>query len=374
MTTSTTQVVSSINSIVLGSGGDQPESYARVLYETTADNAIGWRSGSKKIVVAWLDDSPHDCGLGTGVDPGRDGIAGNTDDLAMNNVLAEMATNNITLIVLNSNNWVNDNEHIGDLIINLKTLWEGYAQSTGGEAFKINSNGTIPDNIDIAQYITEKIQNQTGTIDELTLKVCTPGFESWLSNVSPASYTDLDLTTPFTNNFEATFTVPGGTADGVYNFDVCLIGDGAEYGRQHVTITVVNTVPVPLDIKPGACPNPINRGAKGFLPVAIQGFEGVDVAYIDPATIRLEGIAPVKWAVEDVATPYYPFIDKVLNNMSCNTAGPDGFVDLTLKFDNLSISALLAGHLKGDIVKLHITGVLMNGTQIAGEDIVVIVK
>jgi hypothetical protein len=37
--------------------------------------------------------------------------------------------------------------------------------------------------------------------------------------------------------------------------------------------------------------------------------------------------------------------------MSCNTVGPDGIVDLTLKLNNLSFSTFLAGNQKG--IKLN---------------------
>ncbi len=362
LTTDKTLVTGAINSKSLGFGYDEPECYDRVLYETTADPLIGWRPGARKFVIAWLDDRPHECILGTGIDPGRDAIAGTEDDLVMANVLATMAAQNITLIVLYSGS------------SGYFSQWNTYAEATGGKAFQILSNGTIPGGINIAEYITGIIQAQTMIINDLTLEVCTPGYEGWLSSVSPASYTDVNLAAPFTGTFEATYEVPAGTADGVYEFDVCLIGDGAEYGRQHVTITVVNTIQVPLDIHPTSCPNPLNRGAKGVLPAAILGFEGFDVSDIDPATIKLEGIAPVKWALEDVAGPYYPFKDKVLDVMSCNTNGPDGLIDLTLKFNNQAIAALLAGYNTGDIVKLHITGELMDGTLIEGEDIIKIVK
>lgn len=110
LTTILGDVSSSINALILGNGYDAPESYSRALFETANDAAIGWRSGAKKIVVAWLDMMPHDCNVyqiigksgSTGASPGRDGIIGNTDDLAILDVLQDMADKNITLIVLNN--------------------------------------------------------------------------------------------------------------------------------------------------------------------------------------------------------------------------------------------------------------------------------
>jgi hypothetical protein len=329
------------------------------LYETTSDPGIGWRPGARKFVIAWLDDMPHQCSLGTGTDPGRDEIAGTPDDLDMSSILAEMASQNITLIVLTSS---------------YPSLWTGYATATGGAAFYMNPDGTLPSGIDIGDYLADIILGATSKIDNLTLEVCTPGYESWMTGLAPASYTDINLSTPFTGEFDVTYTVPDGTADGIYEFDVCLVGDGAEYGRQHVKITVINTVPVPFDIHPTSCPNPINRGLTGVMPAAILGTADFDVTMIDPVSVKIEGVPALRWALEDVAAPYLPLKDKTLNKMSCNTLGPDGFVDLTLKFDLKAVSSLLSSYPKGKVVKLHMTGLLKDGTPIEGEDIVIIVK
>lgn len=47
-----------------------------------------------------------------------------------------------------------------------------------------------------------------------------------------------------------------------------------------------------IDIKPGSCPNPLNVKDKGALPVAVLRSKDFDVFNIDPASIRLEGVAP----------------------------------------------------------------------------------
>jgi hypothetical protein len=59
--------------------------------------------------------------------------------------------------------------------------------------------------------------------------------------------------------------------------------------------------------------------------------------------------------------------------MSCNTYESDGYTDLTLKFSNVEIAALLAGYERGDVVVLTITGMLLDGTDFIGEDIIWIV-
>lgn len=127
---------------------------------------------------------------------------------------------------------------------------------------------------------------------------------------------------------------------------------------------VVTTQLVDLDIHPTSCPNPLNTGSKGVVPVAILGTAELDVTTIDPATITLEGVSPLRWSIEDVATP---LVDG--EECDCNTAGPDGFDDLTLKFktqelvnaigsvnDRDVISLTLLGNLKEEFAPIPIEG------------------
>ena len=124
-------------------------------------------------------------------------------------------------------------------------------------------------------------------------------------------------------------------------------------------------IEVSVDIKPMSWPNPLNVNSKGVLPVAILGTEDFDVTQIDPATILLEGVAPLRWALEDVGAADDPL------------AGPDGFTDLSLKFAAQEIVAALGDVNDGDVVVLHLTGNLkeeFGGTPIEGEDVVRIIK
>ncbi len=143
---------------------------------------------------------------------------------------------------------------------------------------------------------------------------------------------------------------------------------------DNVTVTVIDPVAVPFDIKPGACPNPFNRFEKGILPVAVLGYSSLKVADIDPASLRLAGVEPIRWSLEDVSTPYLPFVNKPLNKMTCNSKGKDGFMDLTVKFDATRFLTILAKYKINDVVTLKLTGKLKNGTPIQGEDLIIIVK
>jgi hypothetical protein len=126
-----------------------------------------------------------------------------------------------------------------------------------------------------------------------------------------------------------------------------------------MALAVTQTVDV--DIKPASYPNPINIGHKGVLSVAILGSEVFDVIQVDPASVRLEGVAPLRWAPEDVSN--------------------DGHTDLVLKFKTQEIVAAIVaawGDVNdGDVLLLTLTGNLkaaFGGTPIEGEDVVWIIE
>ena len=146
-----------------------------------------------------------------------------------------------------------------------------------------------------------------------------------------------------------------------------------------VVSSLIHTVN--FDIKPGSCPNPLNvnlfnvdppKNAKsmkgGVLPAAILGTSDFDVSDIDVLTIRLEGVAPIRHSYEDVATAVENHID-----CECTVNGPDGNVDLTLKFKTNEIAAALGEVSVGDVIPVSITGQLLDGTEFEGVDCVWIV-
>jgi hypothetical protein len=139
--------------------------------------------------------------------------------------------------------------------------------------------------------------------------------------------------------------------------------------------------PVPVDVKPGSCPNPFNLTDRGVLPVAVLGTVDFDVMQIDPATVRLvydeQEVAPLRSAYEDVATPYEPFLDKPLDAYACLALGADGYMDLTFKFDAPAIAAILGDVADGTVLKLTLVGELreeFGGTPIVGEDVIRIIR
>lgn len=147
------------------------------------------------------------------------------------------------------------------------------------------------------------------------------------------------------------------TDAGIYN--VCLtVNDGTVDSEEVCTYAEVPVI-VPLDIKPGSCPNPLNLKSKGVLPVAVLGTLDLDVTTIDPLTILLsregieEGVAPIRSNYEDVATPFEGEL------CDCHDLNGDGYADLTLKFKTQELVEILElAEVAGETIPLTLTGCL----------------
>lgn len=364
LTDDTALISTVIAGLALGNGVDGPQDYERIFFESYADSAnIGYRPGAKRILINFGDCLPHDCDLNegldtswtftTGSDPGRDEIMGNADDLDLQTVLGEMVMHGVSLLEIHGSS------NCGYL-----NYWEYWCSLTGGAFFLLSDASQIP------AAVESLILEQALHLDSLTLEVMTPGFEDWLTNLIPPYH--LDITAPDTLYFTEVITVPRDTSCGSHHvFQISAIGDGASYGDEIVIVDVPPCIiPVEFDIKPTSCPNPFNVGSKGVLPTAILGTEDFDVMTIDPATVRLEGVAPLRWSYEDVTRPVSPRYD----SCQCTTDGPDGYMDLTLKFDHQAIAAALGSVVDGEVKVLRITGMTYDSVQIVGKDCVIIIK
>jgi hypothetical protein len=135
-----------------------------------------------------------------------------------------------------------------------------------------------------------------------------------------------------------------------------------------VTLASTPITELEIDIKPGSCPNPLNVKSQGVLPVAILGTEDLDVTDIDVDTISLVGVAPIRFDYEDVSTPFEGEL------CDCHEDGPDGYFDLTLKFDTQEIVTALGYVEDGEYLPLTLSATLVDGTVIEGSDCIRIIK
>ncbi len=134
-------------------------------------------------------------------------------------------------------------------------------------------------------------------------------------------------------------------------------------------------IPVSVDIKPGSCPNPVNTNSKGVVSVAIVGTEDFDVTTIDPTSVLLAGVYPLRWSYEDVATPYELFLGE--DCYDCHELEGDGYTDIVFHFNKGEFVAALGEVSDGDCLVVTLTGNLFEdfgGSPIVGEDVVLIIK
>jgi hypothetical protein len=158
----------------------------------------------------------------------------------------------------------------------------------------------------------------------------------------------------------------------LYSDSPCLAGScgfiGA-YGQGCVSGIVI-------DIVPGSCDNPFDlEEAKSnpgdnlddMLGVVILGTNGLHVVDLDPATVRLEGVAAPWFDCGDVESPGP-------ESGGCPVTAKDGHEDMTLKFPPADIAAAIGGASPGDVVALTLTGKLRDGTDYASTDHVAVVE
>ena len=208
------------------------------------------------------------------------------------------------------------------------------------------NNLPLPGGI-IVEHISWQLDDPTATaLSSDTLPTAPPVLEDWQSVFG--------------------LTITGSDPDDPFGFGYFI--------RAHVTSAVLavldEVVEVAVDIKPQSCPNPLNVKSRGVLPVATLGTEDFDVSTIDPASIRLAGVAPIRSSVEDVSTP----VEDSQDVCDCATQGADGYTDLTLKFDTQEIVSALGEVADGDVLVLTLTGKSFDGIPIEGKDCIVVLS
>jgi hypothetical protein len=126
-----------------------------------------------------------------------------------------------------------------------------------------------------------------------------------------------------------------------------------------------SVVSVDFDVQPGSCENNFNTRSQGVTPMVIYGSSNLSVSDIDLATLKINGVSPLRSSFERIGSPYAK-----QNDCDCSTSAPDLRMDLALKFDTQALVPALAGVADGARATLVITGKLKNGMNIQGRDCV----
>ena len=243
ITSDMASIASTINGLNIYYGVDSPQDYSRALYET---QFLSWRPNSKRIVVMMGDAPGHDCDFYSptsyGVDPGRDEIAGTSDDLDYETVVSEIASSSIQVVAINSGT-------TSDAAKNFQYM----AAETNGRYFEASEVSEIP------QAIVDLIGEVFSSITWLTLDSDPAEFNDYVS-WEPHGYADLKGDTTVT--FKVDFCVPAGTPNNDYAFNLNVIGDGS-------TIATVPVLAHVSGIKPPIADFNSDRNV-GFPPMNIR--------------------------------------------------------------------------------------------------------
>jgi hypothetical protein len=131
--------------------------------------------------------------------------------------------------------------------------------------------------------------------------------------------------------------------------------------------TVVVTVIVNVDVKPGGCPNGLGLKDKGVIPVAILGgMPDYTLDEIDTSSIQVNGIPVAMIHSEDVATTYLG-----TDTCGCHNLTADGNLDAMFQVDAPPVIQTLGNPAKKSLVPLTVTGTLTDGlTLLKGSDCV----
>lgn len=136
---------------------------------------------------------------------------------------------------------------------------------------------------------------------------------------------------------------------------------------------------VGLEIRPGSCPNPLNRRSRGVLPVLLVANKGFDVRQIDLSTLTLARSDGVGGSVSPNEGPRGPRSDYgdlatplVSDPCACHEMNKDGISDLSMKFmTEAIIDALELSDMAGEaIIELTLSGNLVDGTVFSASDCV----
>ncbi len=162
------------------------------------------------------------------------------------------------------------------------------------------------------------------------------------------------------------------TAD--FNEDGHVDLGAANILSDNVTVYLTACPPTAnLDIKPGSCPNSMNRSPHGFLKVALLGTADFDAALIDATTVLLSRAVGVGGSVAVHVNPHNGHLAAKLKDPAtpfdgepcdCHDLGDDGFIDLELKFHKGEVvpELELLGLPPGTQLELVVTGNLLDKT------------
>ena len=224
--------------------------------------------------------------------------------------------------------------------------------------------GCPGDEVTISGTVTgTAVADENYTTDaEMTIEVESPSGDVTQLVVTISNWQE-DPPNSATFSFSATYTP---AEAGLYTYVKTVYWTSTWEPDPTMVVSVVGTFVVPLcdvgiDIKPCSLPNSINlRSKNGVTPVAILTTDDFDATNVDPSTVELGGVPPLRWAIEDVG-----------EGRDCEG---DGDLDLILHFSTQALRDDNGGPLDGSSTEATLTGETFDEIPFNGTDSVRIVK
>ncbi len=269
LTDDTARVLQEIRRLHVGGGGNYPEAYTRVLYESYSDPDIAWRPGARRFLIVFGDDVPHDDDLNAGVpdpprtdvwwttedppprDPGRDGELGTEDDLDFQPTLAALREHGITLLYVSGA--ASPMREPALTTEELVYYWRYWARLTGpgGDAVPLEETG------ELATTIRDLVATAMRYLNRLTVEADPETFTSWVM-ADPPAFTAIEIPPQGTwKTFRITVTVPPGTLPGRYAFQLRAVGDGSVYATRQNQVEVPTPCFASPTLTPTVTPTPV---------------------------------------------------------------------------------------------------------------------
>ena len=233
LTSNPAAVQAAVNAMSAGGGGDLPESFNRVFFETYSDTNLAYDANAPRFLVVLADDIPHDTGQATNfsacvntsrTDPGRDATVGTSDDLTTKATLDGLKANNTNVSLVTYNP--------GGGTPGTTNCHAQLAAYTGGQQATHGATDSLADEI------VALINNAAARIDKVELKVEPESFASWVSFTPAPPYGPFEA--PIDVAYDMEITVPPETEEGTYEFTVRAEADGASRATQTVSVQVRN--------------------------------------------------------------------------------------------------------------------------------------
>jgi hypothetical protein len=233
--TSDAQFLQIVNALTARGGQDQPEAYARALWEITQpDSGIGFRQGAARFVLLVGDAPPHDCNVGAGIpaclpsvslgrDPGRDGLLFTPDDVDLQtDALVGLIQANTPVLMLFSG-------LVGHC------AWQQWCQATGGDAIRASTSGVLPPGTDLVGELVDIIRDPI--VNQVTYAADNPcGLDVTFD--PPFVQGPIDVSLGAQVSFTETICAPAELPPGTDSLDceVRITADGVLLGVQRIHI------------------------------------------------------------------------------------------------------------------------------------------